>query len=92
MILEKRLAGCKAIRHGRRGAILGVDPRKHLDDRDQRGLSAAVRRIEGTDGDRDLSKCRCTMKDRSGRHQIDDRRWQFALKLINIDRGIEQER
>jgi len=23
MILEKRLAGCKAIRHGRRGAILG---------------------------------------------------------------------
>ena len=58
----------------------------------KRGVGAAVCRIEGADGDRELGERRCAMQDGSRRHQIDDRRRQLAFKVIDIDRGIEQER
>jgi hypothetical protein len=32
------------------------------------------------------------MQDNSRRHQINNRRRQLALELVDIDRGIEQER
>ena len=70
----------------------GIDSRQCLDDRGQRGSGAAIRRIEGADSDRELGKRWCTMQDGPRGHQIDDRPRQFALQLIDIDGGIEQER
>lgn len=70
----------------------GLIRESNRDNRSQSRLSAAIRRLERPDGDRELGKRRCAMQDGPRGDQVNDRPRQFALQLIDVDGGIEQDR